>query len=150
MINSCGIRIDKTDISGNWCSCSKNGDYIELHIKGNQYKHSSDFMNPTNWNKFEIKSDTLIQYDKYIFEDSILVNMAKFQFMKNGELELKYLISDEYWKLKRINKNIQNLEDNIILKKETIERSMEAECADKRTNEERKRDSLDMQIDFEF
>ena len=70
---NCEFRISKTEISGNWYSCAKNGDYVEMHIKGNKYKYSTDFGNPTNWNEFEIRSDTLIQYDKYVFEDSILL-----------------------------------------------------------------------------
>lgn len=149
MLN-CEFRISKPEISGNWYSCAKNGDYVEMHTKGNKYKYSTDFGNPTNWNEFEIKSDTLIQNDKFVFEDSTIVNVARFQFTQNGDLELEYLTSNEKWTFKKIESKILNVEDDLALKKGTIERSKNTKCIDQRTNEERKKDSLEMQIDFKF
>ena len=149
-ILNCGSRISTASLSGNWYSCAKNGNYIEMHIKESTYKYSTDFGNPTKWNEFEVKSDTLIQYDKFVLEDSIIVNKAKFRFTKNGDLKLQYLTSNENWTFKRIDEEIKDIEDNFSLKKETFERSRKIKRIDQRTNKERGKDSIDMEIDFKF
>lgn len=149
-IFSCKTKSTNSFIIGNWYGCTQNGDYIEMHVKGNLYKYSTDFSNPTNWNKFEIKSDTLIQYDKFMYPDSINVNKAILKFSKSEELKLKYFISGESLTLSKLDDKIENIENNILLKIETIERSKKVKCSDLRTEKERKKDSLNKIIEFKF
>ena len=145
-----GCKPIKNDarFSGHWYSCAKNGDYIELHIKNNEYKYSTDFGDPTNWNEFEVKGDTLIQYNGFIFEDSTVIDKAKFHFIDKNEFILEYLTSDESWTFQRLDEEIKNVENNLALKNETIERSKIRKCIDNRTDEEK--DSLDVILDFQF
>lgn len=121
-----------------------------MHIKGNKYKFSSDFVSPTNWNEFEILKDTFIQYNKYIFEDSLVTNKAIFFFTNKNELKLAYLTSDENWTLHKLTGRIKNVENNLALNNETIKRSKDRKCIDLRTEEEIKKDSLDRYIQFKF
>ena len=137
-------------ISGHWYSCSKNGDYFEMHIKNNMYKYSSGLGVVSEWNEFKLKGDTLIQYDKFRFEDSIVINKATFYFTDKDELKLEYLTSDENWIFHRINEEVENIEDNLVLRDETIERSKARNCIDSRTKEQRSMDSLERVIDFQF
>lgn len=140
--------VPKTNLSGSWYSCSKRGDYIEIHFKKNQYKYSTNFITPSNWNKFEVLGDTLIQYDKFLFKDSIISVKSKFHFKDKDELKLTYYTSDEKWTFVRIHEKIKSLENNLLLERKTIERSKKAECIDKRTPKERKRDPLDNHFEF--
>lgn len=147
---SCSTEDNKTKILGSWYSCSSNGDYVEMHIKENQYKYSTDFGIVTKWNEFEIKGNTIFQYDKYVFEDSTIVNKANLYFLEEGMLTLEYFTSDEDWVFHRLDKAIINIDDNAILNQETKERSNARKCIDQRTEEEKKKDSLDTQVDFQF
>lgn len=138
------------NISGHWYSCAKNGNYVELHFKNNLYKYSTDFGLETEWNEFEIKGDTIIQYDNFLFEDSIVINRAIFKLGDSNELKLEYLSSDETWIFSKIEGEIGNTEDNLVLRNETIERSKQRTCIDYRTKKEIKNDYLDSLIDFKF
>lgn len=146
LIFSCKTELKASKISGSWYSCAHNGDYIEMHIKGNKYKYSMDFAAPINWNEFEIKQDTLFQYNNYIFPDSLIINKATIKFTDNETLKIDYFTSDESWTFKKLNEDIANIENDFKLQLETIQRSKNAKCIDYRTEEEKKRDS----IDFEF
>ena len=150
LIYGCVSVKSESSISGHWYSCTKNGDYVEMHFKKNEYKYSSYFGIASEWNEFKVEGDTLIQYDKFLFEDSIVTNKAKFHFTDKGELKLEYLTSDESWTFFRIDDSIGDIEDNSVLRLETIERSKARKCVDHRTEEEKKKDSLDRVIDFQF
>jgi hypothetical protein len=150
IIYGCEFANNDKVISGHWYSCAKNGDYIEMHIKNNKYKYSTDFGIASKWNELIVKGDTLIQYDKFLFEDSIVTNKAKFELTDKGELKLEYLTSAESWTFFKIDEQIGNIEDNLVLRDKTIERSKERKCIDYRTREEINKDSLDGVIDFQF
>jgi hypothetical protein len=148
VICGCNSKKNENAISGHWYSCAKNGDYVEMHIKNNRYKYSSDFGLVSEWNELKVKGDTLIQYDKFLFEDSLLTNKAKFNLTHKDEFKLKYLTSDENWTFSRIDMEIGNIEDNSVLINKTIERSKGRKCSDYRTEEEVKKDSLNGIINF--
>ncbi len=56
----CSI-IQKNDIIGNWYACSKDGLYIEMFLKNDEYKFSGSNEIITNWCKYYISNDTLYQ-----------------------------------------------------------------------------------------
>lgn len=152
LIITCGCESISHDemILGHWYACSRNGDYVELHIKDHQYKYSSDFGVVSQWNEFIINGDTLIQYDKFVFEDSIVTYRARLHLTDKGELKLDYFTSDENWTFLKISERPRNIENNLILKQETLERSRTRKCVDQRTEAEIKQDSLNNIFDFQF
>lgn len=150
LLFGCTARKNVALLSGHWWGFSKYGDYVEMHIKHNAYKYSTDFTKPTDWNAFEIKGDTLIQYAKFLFPDTIFISKAKFHYTDKGDLVLEYLTSNEDWILHKLEEDIENIENNPLLRYETIKRSKKRKWIDRRTDEERKRDSLERIIDFRF
>ena len=59
---SCYTDKQVNKITGNWYNCAKNGDYIEMFVKENQYRYSSNFGIITPWSEFKISGDNLIQF----------------------------------------------------------------------------------------
>ena len=149
---SCNSNKQENELTGNWYSCSyaKNGDYIEMFVKENQYRYSSNFGTVTPWSEFKISGDTLIQFDKHSTEDSLITNKAIIEFVDKKQIRLDYLTSDETWVFYKINETIKdNLIDSEILR-ETMRRSREIKCDDTRTDEEKRKDSLLKEINFQF
>ena len=149
---SCNSNKQENELTGNWYSCSyaKNGDYIEMFVKENQYRYSSNFGTITPWSEFKISGDTLIQFDKHSTEDSLITNKAIIEFVDENQIKLNYLTSDETWVLHKIDETIKNnITDSMILR-ETMRRSLEINCVDYRTDEEKRKDSLLKEINFQF
>jgi len=135
---SCTSNKQENKLTGNWYSCAKNGDYIEMFVKDNQYRYSSNFGTITPWSEFKISGDTLIQFDKHNIEDSLFTNKAIIEFVDKKQIRLDHLTSDETWVFYKIDETIKNnITDSIILR-ETMHRSLEINCVDYRTDEEKR------------
>ncbi|MEI6349010.1 MAG: hypothetical protein WCP69_13775 [Bacteroidota bacterium] len=149
-LNSCIGRPAKNAFSGNWYTCGKDGTYYELLIKNNLFKFSTNKGLITKWYNFKITGDTLSYEDPYLYKDSVITKKSIIRFNNIDEMRLEYITSNEQWTFYRINEKISDIENDDKLKISTRERGQNADCPDKRTEEERRQDSLIKQINFQF
>ena len=150
LITGCVLNKNINQFSGNWYTCGNDGTYYELLIKGKVFRYATSKGLITEWYKFKISGDTLIYADPYLNKDSVFTVKAKMTFNNNDEMAFEYIASDEHWTFHRIRETIHDIDNNDKLIKSTHERGEKVNCIDKRTDEEKKRDSLMKPIDFQF
>lgn len=152
IILSAGCNLSKTTSSfaGNWCTCAKDGYYIELLIKENSFKFSTGSGFTTEWNPFTIHGDALAYTQQFTPNDPLSNICAIISSPKTNEMKLDYITSDEHWTFERINENVEHLDDSTKLSEETKKRGLKKNCIDKRNKEEIERDSIPPMIDFQF
>lgn len=115
-------------IQGNWSNCSEDGYYIEIFFEDNLYRSSDNDGYVSEWLKFEISGDTLIQYDPYTVEDTVVVSKAIINTLNKDSLSLSYLPNDNEWILIRIiDKDIDINEDSKLVNGTRL-RSYDADC----------------------
>lgn len=150
LLFSCSESNNKTEFSGNWYTCGKDGNYYELLIKEYAFKYSTKNGLITNWYKFRISGDTLIYEDPYLYKDSVIVIKSKISFINADEMKLNFTTSAEEWIFYRIEEKVNNIDNNDKLLIDTRKRAEKINCADKRSEKEKQQDSLMKNIDFQF
>jgi hypothetical protein len=151
IIQSCASNKTEESLTGIWYNCAKDGYYIEMHILNNQYRYSTNrleyVMKPC---ELQLSGDTLIQFNTGLYKDSAVINKAIITFINPDQFKLEYLTSDEIWILTRAEAAISDFNNDSEILKGTKDRATELPCIDKRSEEERKKDTLNRQIDFVF
>jgi hypothetical protein len=151
ILQSCTSSKTEASLTGIWYNCAKDGYYIEMHILNNQYRYSANrleyVMKPC---EFKLSGDTLIQFNTDLYKDSIVINKAIITFINPNLIKLEYLTSDEIWIITRAEAAISHFNNDSEILNGTKRRAVELPCIDKRSEEERKKDTSHTQIDFVF
>lgn len=150
IVVSCNSSKTTIDISGNWYSCARNGDYIEMFVNDNKYKYSSNFGTITHWDKYQISGDTLIQFNTNLLDDSLFINKALIEKNNDDRFILNYLTSVETWEMHRIKGDINIYKSDKKMLEETLQRAAIIACPDFRPEDEKQEKSIEETIEFQF
>lgn len=142
----------KYNLTGNWRTCTNDGSYFELFMTDSSYRFATSYGLMTEWSRYSIKGDTLIQQSKVLnitYPDSFFIAKAIINRTSNESFTLDYLTSNEKWIFHRLEEEIKQNEPHKILMG-INKRADKIDCPDLRTKEEKKQDSLDSLVPFEF
>jgi len=129
---------NKETITGNWCTCSRDGSYYELYFSDDSLVMATESGNTYSF-KYEIRNDSLFYLDNYGEKPVEIKAKVIFHDKENMRLE-----SGEY------GVDYQKLPDNIN-KSDFRTRLLSKRCPDLRTDEEIKADRNRVEfVYFEF
>lgn len=146
LIIGCKPKASTNTLIGNWYSCSRSGDYIEMYVVDKKYKYITDFQLPQNWNEYRVSGDTLIQHYFDNILDTTYYSKALIHFVNESQISIDYLTFKEVWVLNKLTNPIIDINNDSLLMAGIKLRSINANCQDQRSHEEKKRDSLIFQF----
>ena len=150
LLSNCSITKEKNKFSGNWYTCANDGLYIELLIKDNTFRYSTCNGLVTKWYDYKINDDTLTYSDSYLYKDSTIIKKALIIHINKDVLIMDYITSKELWTFYKISENITDIDNADKLIKSTKQRAQLYSCPDKRSTEEKAKDSVMKFIYFQF
>lgn len=131
-LQSCSLENEAINFAGNWSGCVREGDYIEMLVKKNQYRYSTGTGLVTNWKEFKIEGDTVYYFNNDPNMDSLITVKSRIQYIRKNKMKLKFSETGEVWRLKRIEEAIPDLENRANIIKGTQTRSLSAPCTKKK------------------
>jgi hypothetical protein len=150
-------------IVGNWYTCGPDGYYIEMYVKEAVfYFCTEDNFAPQNY-PYKYNSDTLVYFDPYASNESFKTKKVIVSFQTENEMTWNYISTGERWTYHKLNIKLMEFPDSITsqnfietlnvyekLKNDTKKRARKMKCPDLRSEEQKRRDSLNRRIDFQF
>jgi hypothetical protein len=150
LLSNCSLTKEKNKFSGNWYSCANDGLYIELLIKDNTFRYSTGNGLVTKWYDYKINGDTLKYSDPHLYKDSTINKKALIINVNKDVLIMDFITSKERWTFYKISENITDIDNDDKLIKSTKQRAHLYSCPDKRSTEEKTKDSAMKFIYFQF